>query len=111
GIWNVLPAWLGEPTSSPLKEATVCVGKNSWVLSIRQGSWKLLVNADHKYVAGQSLPDAKDTRGTLAQPELFNLATDPYEQHNLAATQPDKFKELSALLEKYRAQGFSRRGW
>ena len=53
----------------------------------------------------------KDTRGTLAQPELFNLADDPHEQHNLAATQPEKFKELSALLEKYRAQGYSRPGW
>ena len=52
--WNVLPAWLGEPTSKPLKEATVCVGKNSWVLSIRRGAWKLLVNADNKYAAGES---------------------------------------------------------
>jgi arylsulfatase A len=94
---NVLPAWLGEPASKPLKEATVCVGKNSWVLSIRRGPWKLLVNADNKYLAGESAADEKDTRGTLAQPELFNLADDPHEQHNLAATQPDKFKELSAL--------------
>lgn len=109
--WNVLPAWLGEPAGNPLKEATVCVGKNSWVLSIRKGPWKLLVNADDKYVAGEAPADEKDTRGTLSKPELYNLATDPQEQHNLAAAQPDKFKELSDLLAKYRAQGHSRPGW
>lgn len=109
--WNVLPAWLAESSGTPLKEATVCVGKNSWVLSIRQGPWKLMVNADHKYVGDESRPDAKDTRGTLDRPQLYNLAADPGEQHNLAATQPKKVEELSVLLEKYRAQGHSRPGW
>ena len=51
---------------------------------IRQGDWKLIT-----------------ARGK--QPaQLFNLKSDPYEKSDLAATQPDKVKELVALLEKVR---------
>lgn len=109
--WNVLPAWLGEATERPLREATVCVGTNSLVFSIRQGPWKLLVTADGKYLGEDAPATGKDAKRTLAEPELFNLADDPFEQYNLASSRPEKFKELSALLAKYRTQGFSRPGW
>jgi arylsulfatase A-like enzyme len=108
--WNVLPAWLGQPVAQPLREATICVGKNSKVMSIRHGSWKLLVNADGQYSDTPSA-DAKDTREPLAGPQLFDLATDPYEQRNLAAANAEKLQELVALLSKIRVQGYSRPGW
>jgi arylsulfatase A-like enzyme len=81
--WNVLPAWLAEKTDRALREATVCTGNNSLVFSIRQGPWKLVVNADGKYPAAAPA-DAKDARGPIYQPQLFHLATDPAEQRNLA---------------------------
>jgi arylsulfatase A len=109
--WNVLPAWLGEKDARPLREATVCVGANSLVFSIRQGPWKLLVTADGTYVGDKAGAEPKDDKRTLAKPELFNLAADLSEQRNLAEEQPQKFKELAALLAKYRAQGHSRPGW
>ena len=106
----MLPAWLGEASGQPLREATVCTGKNSMVFSIRQGPWKLLVNANGQYPT-QPPAAAKDTRDPISEPQLFNLAADPSERRNLAATQPEKFKELAALLARYRAQGYSRPGW
>ncbi len=99
--WNVLPAWLGQKTERPLREATVCVSQDAAVFSIRQGPWKLLVNG----------PQGGGTAASLAAPELYNLATDVSEKTNLAATEPDKVKELAALLAKYREQGSSRPGW
>jgi arylsulfatase A-like enzyme len=106
--WNVLPAWLGQTSAQPLREATVCTGNNSLVYSIRQGDWKLIVNADGRYdheVKGEH------SRGPIAEPQLFNLANDPSERHNLAPSSPEKFQELAALLDRYREQGFSRPGW
>jgi arylsulfatase A-like enzyme len=99
--WNMLPAWLGERAEKPLREATVCVSQEAEVFSIRQGPWKLLLN---------SKPGARGD-ADLVPSELFNLAADLSEQHDLAAAEPDKVKELTALLAKYRAQGHSRPGW
>ena len=107
--WNVLPAWLGEPAALRLREATVCVGANSWVYSIRLGPWKLLVTDDGKY--GEPRPGTKDIKRILPAPELYNLAADPAEERNLATTNADKLHELTALLARYRAQSSTRPGW
>lgn len=107
--WNVLPAWQGEPGGTPLREAMVCVGANSAVYSIRRGPWKLLVTDNGKY--GEQRAGRKDQRHSLAEPQLFDLAADPSEQHNLASTNSAKFQELAALLAKYRTQDHSRPGW
>jgi len=107
--WNVLPTWLGEPAGQPLREATVCVGANSWVYSIRQGPWKLMVTEDGKYQ--EPRPNTKDLKRVLPAPQLFNLTNDPSEQDNLATNNTAKFNELTSLLAKYRAQDHSRPGW
>jgi hypothetical protein len=39
---------------------------------------------------------------------LFNLADDLAEANNLAVKEPDKVKELTALLERIRESGRSR---
>lgn len=109
--FNVLPAWLGESSAQPLREGTVCVGANSLIFAIRQGPWKLLIAASGEYRGTDAAPQGKDIRRALNEPGLFNLSADPAEQNNLYAAQPDKAKELNALLTRYRDQGFSRPGF
>lgn len=55
---------------------------------VRHGDWKLQVND-------------RPTDGL--QRWLYNLAEDPTEQHNLAASHPDKLRELSSLLAQHQA--------
>lgn len=50
--------------------------------AIRQGDWKML----YYYKTGEK--------------ELYNLAEDPFEHNNIAASRPEKTAELSALLGK-----------
>jgi arylsulfatase len=54
--------------------------------AVRQGDWKLV---------WQYKPYGTE------QWELFNLAADPGERHNLAAEQPEKVKTLLALWDDY----------
>ena len=59
-------------------------GARSPNLAIRDGHWKLLINAD----------------GTDA--ELYDLAADPNESDNLAARKPDEAARLSAAVLAWR---------
>ena len=55
-------------------------------LGVRDGDWKLIAcgtDGNRKY-------------------ELFDIADDPYEQHELANEYPDKVKELGAMIEEER---------
>jgi hypothetical protein len=55
-------------------------------LGVRAGDWKLT---------------ARGTDGNRKY-ELFNIADDPYEQHELASEYPDKVKELIEIIEEER---------
>ncbi len=57
--------------------------------SVRQGDWKIVWDA---------------TLGLQAQWELYNLAEDPAEQHNLAAGNPEKLSEMMRLWDRYEAE-------
>ena len=65
--------------------------------AIRMGDWKLVLNGGYDETV-----DIEAGRTSLAGTigELFNLADDPYEQHNLADKRPDK---LEALRTRYDA--------
>ena len=101
--WNVLPAWLGQISNAPLREATVCVSQFVATISIRQGPWKLLVKGKQ----GSS----SESKYGIDGPELYNLTDDPIEQTDLVERHPNKVDELTKLLERYRLQGHSRPGW
>lgn len=76
--------------------------------AIRAGHWKLVRN-------GQSAADDDDETSTARsghekkrrgragpdQLELFNLADDPSEATNLATAQPDRVRELTAMLDRF----------
>lgn len=82
---NVLPALLGES-----KEGRDHLVEHARDLALRKGPWKFI-----------------PARGK-GPGELFNLADDLGESKNLAAQKPELAGELSALLEKLRADGRTR---
>src|SRR6185369_1870200 len=61
--------------------------------------------------AGWSAPrPGRDEVSGLPVVQLFNLAEDPGEQHNIQAERPDIVQRLTKLLEKYVADGRSTPG-
>ncbi len=88
--FNVLPAFLGE---SKTGRDSVIEHNGAQILAVRQGDWKLIAPG----------PNA----GPRAKPQLYNLAEDIAEAHNLAAQNPQKAKELGELLARLRKEGRS----
>jgi len=92
---SMLPALRGE---KPLREAVYCYFPHAptvpdWTppsVCVRKGDWKLIrifygaSDQSHRY-------------------ELYNLAEDIGEQHNLAQREPARVRELDALLDRFLA--------
>jgi len=78
---NLLPHLRGE-SPLPVRPLFWRMGRQS---AMRQGDWKLLRVADQPW-------------------QLFNLATDPAEQNNLAAQHPAVVADLSAAWAKWNQQ-------
>ena len=76
--------------------------------AIRRGPWKLALCPDS---GGWSAPRPgnKQTAG-LPRVQLYNLADDLGEQHNLQDREPAQVRELTALLERLVAEGRSTPG-
>ncbi len=93
---NVLDALLGD---SPKGRSQLV--EHAGGLALRLGDWKYIPQR----------PGVKRTQfteietGNNPAEQLYNLASDPGETRNLAAEQPDKVKELAALLESEKAKG------
>ena len=88
---DILPV-LTQGAKSPHQEILLaCEPK---VGALRSGDWKLVVKASAANPTGDY---------SHGEPELFNLATDRGEQHNLAATQPEQLADLQQRLARYLA--------
>lgn len=93
---NLLPYLTGEKKDAPHESLYWRFGGQ---LAIRKGSWKLV-----------KAPDPSEGRGPLGpvasvqDAELYNLDEDIGETKNLAASQPDKVKELAAAWEAWNAE-------
>ncbi len=110
---NILPALFGGKRQAPLREATVHhSGRGKF--AIRRGDWVLILAPTGDDNDKQGEPAwFRDERGYQADAEpgeLFNLATDPTQKHNLYATETAKVGELSALMERYVREGRSTPG-
>ena len=77
------------------------------MFSVRQGKWKLILGLGS---GGFTEPRSLDPEpgGSLGQ--LYNMDQDLGETGNLWDKYPDIVRELTALLEKYQQQGYSREG-
>ena len=100
---NILPALLGEPHKTPIREATVhhaLIG----MFAVRQGDWKLILGRGS---GGFTLPQYFPPRPGEPEGQLYNLRDDPAEANDLYAQRPEVVKRLSALLDTYRQTGRS----
>ncbi|MBI5801231.1 MAG: arylsulfatase [Verrucomicrobia bacterium] len=103
-IWPVLTAGAKSPHDLILLNTTPNNG------AVRMGDWKLVVGGNRADEGGES-PTAKakgkkgnQLSGESARVELFNLADDMSEQHNLAEKHPEKVKELRARHDAFAKQ-------
>lgn len=70
-------------------------------LALRQGTWKVVARLTERPKAGSQITEESNRALKHAQPtafELYDLAHDPAEAHDLAAREPAKLRELSAAL-------------
>jgi arylsulfatase A-like enzyme len=63
--------------------------------AVRKGDWKYL--RSYKFLGGGKFSDKYSTA-------LYNLKDDIAEEKNLAATNPEKTKALSGLLDQWEAE-------
>ena len=85
---DLLPHILGESPEPPHQSLFWREGHHQ---AVRHGDWKLTVG------------ERETANGRETKRWLFNLATDPTEQQDLAAQLPDKVAELQSLLDDHNA--------
>jgi arylsulfatase A len=103
---SFLPVILGT-ASHPLHEALVHHSING-SFALRQAHWKLELCPGS---GGWSEPKPGSVQEKSLPPvQLYNLSSDVSEQKNLQAGQPELVKRLTALLDKYVADGRSTPG-
>ncbi|WP_309715327.1 sulfatase-like hydrolase/transferase [Armatimonas sp.] len=90
-IWPVLTKKARSP-----HDAILLAGTKPGTVALRRGDWKLLVGASEAD-AEEGSASEKPT-GKL---ELYNLADDISEKNNLAASHPEKVKELRLRLDAF----------
>jgi arylsulfatase A-like enzyme len=88
-IWPVLTSGAKSPHDAILLMGTV-PGK----AAVRMGDWKLLRNPSEVDA------EESDDKSAAAGLELYNLADDISEKNNLAASNPEKVKELNTRLDE-----------
>lgn len=104
--WPAIAAGAASPHDAILLNTTPAGG------AIRVGDWKLVLNGqvsdsedgDSEAAAAKAKAKAAKKREAAAATggvELFNLARDPYEKTNLAASEPAKVAELRARYDVY----------
>lgn len=102
--YNMLPAFEGEKLTSALRGSIIHHSLGGY-FAIRQGKWKLTTALGSGGFTDPRIekPAAGQLPGTL-----YDIDKDPKEKINLYDEKPEIVKELSALLERYQQQGYSR---
>jgi arylsulfatase A-like enzyme len=100
---NLLPL-LESSGQTAVRNHIVVQQNGTQGVAIRQGNWKFIPAAGGPAGAQRKNKKAAASTADAAIPagQLYDLATDLAETTNLAARQPEKLKELQALLTKIR---------
>ncbi len=106
--FSVLSALMDPSYSKPIRKTTIHHGING-DFAIRSGDWKLITIATS---GGWSSPKPSDKEIVAELPpmQLYNIVDDPEETTNLYDENPQKVKELMALLRKDIQNGRSTEG-
>jgi arylsulfatase A len=100
--FNLLPAFL-EQNKAPIRDSIILHSIDG-KFSVRQGNWKLEEGLGS---GGFSPPRTVPPAEGGPKGQLYDLASDPAELHNLYQGRPDMVDKL-ATLEQYRRQGYTR---
>ncbi|MEO0734191.1 MAG: sulfatase-like hydrolase/transferase, partial [Bacteroidota bacterium] len=95
---NQLTAWLGQDPTG--QDAIV---EESFTLSLRQGNWKY-VRPGRPGFSDWITNEKEIESGYALEPQLYDLATDAGEQNDVAATHPDRVREMEGLLRRIEAR-------
>jgi arylsulfatase A-like enzyme len=93
---NLLPYVSGENKTAPHEALYWRFGAQ---IALRKGDWKLVKAPGGSLKGGQLIAKA-----TTDGAQLYNLANDLGESTDLAAKEPEKVKELTALWEKWNSE-------
>lgn len=97
--FDMMPVLLGT-----LKSGRTGLVAQAGALSLRQRNWKYIEANDKQKVSR----DTNMELGNDTVPQLYDLHSDPGETKNLAASDPDRVKEMNAELDRIRKAGRSR---
>ncbi len=104
---SLLPALLGKAEGKPIREAVVHHSING-SFAIRQGNWKLCLCPGS---GGWSYPrPGRDHNDALPPVQLYDLAKDVEEHHNVEPAHQDVAERLTSLLKGYVSRGRSTPG-
>jgi arylsulfatase A-like enzyme len=101
-------AWPAIAQGKPSPHEEILFNCTPTAGALRVGDWKLVINGDREHAAadgagaeggGKKATAAGGKQAPNETVELFNIAQDPYEKHNLAGGQPAKLGALRARLE------------
>ena len=102
---SFLPVLEGRENNQPLRGSLVHHSGNG-TFAIRKGNWKLIV--DNLGSGGFTKPAKIAPKPDGPQGQLYNLAADPAEQHNLWDERADVVEQLRNQLEHILRDGRSR---
>ena len=95
-------AWATITAGAPSPHDEILINTAPKGGAIRAGNWKLVING--AATIHEDEDDLPSDGAADPKTELFNLAEDPSELKNLAASNPDKVKDLRARYDSYARQ-------
>ena len=103
--YNLWPAFFGQTSSSPIREATIHHSEKGF-FSIRKGKWKY---APQPGSGGYTKPVTISPKAGEPMGTLYDLEKDPKEENNLYEKYSAVVKELDDLLKDLIKKGHSRK--
>jgi arylsulfatase A-like enzyme len=101
--YDLLSLFKGERHHTPLREATIHHSLDG-MFAVRQGPWKLILGRGS---GGFTSPRRRDIEPGEPEGQLYNLNIDTGEENNLYEEYPEVVEKLTAILERYQAEGRS----